>query len=331
MNMHHYTFPIFSSKKLIVGFLLLLSVLLTAYSPMASYSQAQTVTNNALQELKQKATAEITRRLADYKKTMESLKVDVHLDSTGSSANATSANGSTTTTVGKDGLSTNVAIPSGIQDQVKQFMQKMVEQLTGLLGKVQSTDSLSGMKSLSENIDTQFNVDQLTNVQATVTQAIESMTGVFDKLKTTFSGLQSQVTQLKECESGAVSGSGASVACDDLNVSSGDTATQAQSSLDSLSSIMTTIASVLASAVSLLMTLVTSFSGMMGGMGSLGSLGNLGNLGSMTDLSSLTGSLGSMTGMMSSFSAITSQLDITSLMSGNAFGNLSSLTSLINI
>jgi hypothetical protein len=322
-----YFAPVFKpSKKLISGvILMLLSMLLVAYAPMASISMAESAADTAkLQALKQKALDELNRRITSYEKTMKSLNVDVDIKND--------------TSTDTNGLNTIVKLPAKAQDQSKQFMQTILDELKQLKEKVTGSTSLTEMQGLGNNIDSQFGLDQLTQVQAMATQAIESMTGVFDNLKSAFNGVQSQVTQIKQCASTTTSAS--TDECNGVDVAvAADTSAQAQSQLDSLSSIMSTISSVLTSAIALLMTLLTSFTSMSGGLGSLSSLGNLSSLSSLTgllggagglgDLSSLTGSLGSITGMLGSFSAISSQLDITQLMSGSSLGSLSSLTSLI--
>ncbi len=354
------------SKKMFASFLLMaLSVVLAAYGPLVSVSRAQAVTDDALQTLKQKAIDELNRRITNYEKTLKTLNVDFEISKDGSSLNVSSEKSATSDsvdnnsafTMDENGLKGHIELAPKLKEKVVQFMKKIVEELKTLQTKVKDTTSLSEMKSLASNIEAQFKLDQLTQVQSSVTQAVESMTGVLDNLKTTFNGLKSQVTKLKDCAKNVFNGdgsvkanasaSGADVSCGEFNLSSSDVANQAQSQMASVQTIIQTISSVLLSCVTLLTTLVGSFTSLTGGLGSLGSLGNLGNLSSLTglisglggngsasslgDLSSLTGSLGSISGIMSSFTAILSQLDLSSLMSNNALGSLTSLTSLINI
>ncbi len=315
-----------SKKQLILSFFLFLSVLLAAYTPMASITHAETAANIAkLQELKKKATDELDRRIAKYEKTLANLKVDVSIDKDNATASVS----------GVKGLA-SIILPSKLQDQSKQYMQATIDELKVLRDKVKNSDTLETMKGLGKNIDTQYALNQVTDVQAMATQSIESMTGVFDSLLSAFNGLQGQVTKVKDCTTNSND-------CGAVTEDKAAVTTSAQSQLDSISTIMTTIMSVLMSAISLLTTLLATFTGLLGGLGDLGSLGNLGSLSSLTgllggaggaagglgDLSSLTSSLGGMSGLMGSFSAITSQLDITSLMSGGAMGNLGSITSLI--
>lgn len=371
-----YFAPVFTpSKKFVVSILLvLMSLLLAAYGPMASISNAQSAIDlSKFQTLKDKALDELERRLNNYDQAVKNLKVNVELDNTKFSASV-STTGSTsspspspsqTPATGTElaGLDKLIELPSTLQDKVLQFMEKIMENLTGMKDKIEglsSSDpsSLGKMESFAKNIDTQFGINQLTQVQATVTQALESMTGVLDSLKTSLSGMQSQVTKIKECvkgiaqngsfsASGNVSNQGASGSvsgegCEGVNLDSEGVANQAQSQLDNISTITSTISSILLSSITLLTALVSQFGNLSGGLGSLGSLGNLANLGNLTDLggalggggnlgslSSLASSAGGISGLLGSFNAISSQLDLANGMSGNAFNNLGSLGSLL--
>lgn len=347
------------AKMFFVSGMVLLSMLMAAYTPMASISSAQSaIDNSRLQQLKTKATEEINKRLDSFKKTLASLNVSVEVSKSEFNANITKSDNTNPTAspstvaslvVGESGLNATVNFPGDVKEKVKESLQKIIEQLTAMVEKISSTNSLASMESLADNLDAQFGLSQLTNVQAAVTQAIESLTGVFDNLKATAGGLQSQVTQLRQCVqsfrdgtgsiSADIANSNASVAgsgegCDGLNTSSSEIADSAQSQLDNVGTIMTTISSVLMSSITLLVTLLTSFMGLasgLGGLGSMGNLSNLSNLTSLTDLSSLTSAAGGISGLMSSFTAIASQLDIASGMSGNAQGLLGNLSGLVNL
>jgi hypothetical protein len=336
MNLQ-FALPVFSTKKLLAPFFILLSLLLAAYSPMVSITSAQQAVDlTHLQDLKQKALSELDRRIASYNKTLSTMKIDLTANNTGLNTTVTAGDGSTK----------KLSLTNDYKTQVKQYLQKVVDELTQLKEKITNTTDLTNMQQLGQNVDNQFGLDQLTNVQSAATQAVQSMTGVFGKLQTAFDNVKSRVTQLKEClksQFGSVaddthtptpSPSGSAANCDEFQNQSTDSATQADSSMQVLSTIMSTIGNIIASAISLLLSLFTSFTGMLGGLGSLGSLGNLGNMANLGSLGSLTsgaGGLGNITGLLSSFTAITQQLDITNGMSGNAFGSLSSLGSLIGI
>lgn len=349
---------ILGKKRLFIA--IAASLLLVAYAPMTSIAGAQAAADTQkLKDMKQKAQQEIDRRLTNLQETLKKLEVDVHLDKEGFEASKSGENGSSSVSVNKDGASANVEGKNGstatanigedganfdleispqLKEKVKELIEKFIEKLKGMKEKVLDTSKLTDMQSLGKGLDSQFNLDQLTNIQGTVSKSIESLTSVFDKLKSTKNDLQSQVTKLKECLNGVKSGDGtvdanvkdgkASVkatapGCDDIDINSEQVVDSAQSQLDNISTIMTTIGSVLSSAIAIVTTLVSSLSGITGGLGDLGSLGDVSNL----------SSLGNLSGIMSSFTGLTSQLDILNGLSGNAgglLGNLSNLTSGFN-
>ena len=319
------------TKKMFIFGVMLLSVLLASYGPMATYSHAQSAATAQLQSLKEKALDELDRRIAKYQKSLDSLNVDVEItkDVSNVSNDDTSVTG-TTFTYTEDGIAGTVALPSDTQGKVKQITQKLIDQLKGLRNKVSNATSLKTMQNMAQNIDAQYDLGKLTDVQATATQAIESMTGVLDGLKTAFNNIQSQVTKLKNCADSGNSGEGCpSGTASDLNAA----AQQDQSQLDNLSSVIGTVSTIVASAITLLVSLVAQYMDMLGGLGSQGGIGNLGNIGNMLSsgqLTSLTKGLGGIDGLSSSYTAITSQLDIGNFMSGNALGGLMSLSNSID-
>lgn len=360
-------------RRLLIFPLLLASILLTAYTPMASFSMAQSVTDAKLKEIKQKAVTELDRRISNYQDTLDSMKNDVQLSdpSTADNGSSDKESGSITcvksdtgtagtkspsptssisSLVDKDGMSSTVGLPCGLKDKVKQFLQKMVEQLKSLKSKVEQTTSLTKMQGLAQNIDAQFGLNRVTQVQALVTQAIGSMTGVLDKLKAAFANIKSQISAIKECSrrqaksqtSSMTSASDGTITvtasqCAKVNANGEDVADQAKLQLDGLATIISTVGSILMSAIALLATLVSSFASILGGLGSLGSLGNLGNLsnlmggaGGSSGLSSLLGSAGSVSGLLGSFTGILSQLNITQFMSGNLLSGLGDISGLLS-
>lgn len=334
----------------------MMSILLAAYGPMTIYASAQSVTDAKLQDLKQKATDELNRRIEIYKKTLNSLDVEGKVDGGNEQKCMTTSPSQSTVTslsVNSGKLKGEVSLPCGLEEKVTSFMQQIVKELTSLLGKVESAKNLSQMQSIGQNVDNQFGLNQLTQVQAAVTQAVGSFSAVFSNLKATYNNLQSQIVKLKDCAQGAKSTSieadanatdrsvpSAELNCQDYKLNTSELAVQAQAQLDSLTSAMTTLGSILLSAVSLLTTLVAGFGNLAGDLGNKGSLGNLGNLSNMLSPSQLstlsnlgggTSGAGSITGLLGSFTAITSQLDIANFMSENALDSLTTLGNFINI
>lgn len=338
MNLNTPVMTFNFTKKSMVTALIFMSLLMAAYTPMASISSAQSAIDaSKLETLRTKVVNEITKRLASFQTTLGNLNVSVAVSESGASASAGSNASPTPTTsasvsLSESGLDANVDFPTDIKNKVKEFLQKIVEELTQLKGKANNTTSLTSMQALASNVDAQSGLNQLANVQAAVTQSIQTLAGMFSNLQTTGNNLQSQITQLDECAGSTTTASAAD--CAGLNTTSTDVNKTAQSQLDNIGTIMTTIASVLMSAITLLTALLSSFGGMTGGMGSLSSLGNISNLSNLTnmgDISSLTGSLGGVSGLLTAFTGLSSQLDIANGMGGNASGLLSGLSGLINL
>ena len=373
-------------RTYVVVIFAMLSLLLAAYGPMTMYSQAQSVNDAKLQELKDKVLTELNRRIGNYKKTIQNLSVDVHTskesttleavlfkrtisaqsDKDGSSSTVTKSSGTTVTrTTGKDGRTKTVTGPNGsrygytidktgihgdifistaFKEKVKDYLQKIVDGLESMVEKVKNSTAISKLKELASNIDTQYIVDQVTQVQGAITQAVDSMNGALDNLRTGFNNMQTRMTQLKECLKGLKSGdtsadvsiaqSGSSVSCGDFKVTSEDVANRVQAQLDNLKSIVSTIGSVASSIVTLLISLVTQFASLVSSLGNLSNLGNISNLSGLLSgggLSGLTGGSSAASSLMSSFSGVLSQLNLVSGMASGAQSGLSSISSLVNL
>lgn len=338
--------PRISMDMVTVAWLVALSLLMAVYVPMTTANAQAVAESNQLKDKKDKAAQEIDRRIKKFEDRLKKLEVDVQIKKENSSAKVSGQNGSASVEVDEDGIHKNVEVSDELKDRVISFLEKIIEGLKGLKEKVLGATSLEQMNTMGENIDDQFQLTQLADAQGAVTKAVESMTGVLDKLKATFSGLKSQVGKMRECAAGLKSGEGtaninvqnqnltadaSAPGCDDFNLNGEEVVADAESQLANITTIISTISSVLLSSVTLLVSLVSSFSSLTGGLGSLGSLGNLANLGNIGDLGGMLGSAGNIGGLMSSFSAITSQLGIANGMAGNSQNLLGSLTSFINI
>ena len=337
------------SKKLIVGmFFVVLSVLLAAYAPMSMYAHAESVVDSELQTLKQKTLNELNRRIDDYKSTLQSLDVDVSVNEDNDTAKSASA------FFDQEGFKTVTTFESGFKDNVKKFQSKMINMLSGMAAKVKDATSLSEMQSLGKNIDAQAGVNQLTNVQSAATQAIQSASGVFGNLKSSFSNVKSKVQQMKVCmkqRSGDESSNAttspspsssldstptpSAADCEKYKDADSSKADQADSLLNTLQPVIKIIGSVLSSIVALVTSLFSSYSGLLSGMGGGSSLNNLGNLGSLLGdggsggLNTLTGSSGSVSGLLSSFTSIIPQLSSLLSMGTSVSSSLGSTTSMI--
>jgi hypothetical protein len=333
---------------------MLLSALLAVYAPMVMFSSHAAAEDAAMQTLKQKAIAEIDRRISSFEKTLSSMAKTVTVtpgnknvniasnDGVGSSARTSSSSPSVspsaTPGVITDGINAVLNFPKTLKDQSKQFLQKIVDELTQLKTKVQDAATPANLQALVQNLDSQLGLGQLGQVQSIVAQSVQSLTGVFSNLQTTAKNLQSQISHASTCIKDATNGENPSDC--QLHIDSQELITQAQSQLANIGTMLTTVASVLLSSIGILASLLSQFASMAGGLGSLGSLGNIGNLSNMLDPSQLSslaglggaaGGLGSITGLLSSFTGMASQLGIAGGMGSNIQGLLGSLTSFVNL
>ncbi len=312
---------------------------------MALVTHAQAANNARIQQIKEKATSELDRRIANFEKTLKSLSLDSATDSDGTSTTVSSDNGTATGAASKDGVSVsgegaggsvsasvgtsgidfNIEVSQELKDKIKGYMTKLTDRLKELKDEVKQEDSLAGIQDLAKLIDTQHVLDQVANVQGAVTKSVETMTGIVEQLKTTADDIQGQLTKIRECATGVASGdgsldiqadkegataTGSAPGCDDFTVSSEEITAQLEEQLSTVNTSISSIATVVTSAVTLLVTLSTNFSDVLSQVGDLDKL-----TGSLTDITKLS-SVGNVGGLLTSFNAITSQLDIASMLSG---------------
>ena len=313
-------FGMLARKTYMIVLFAVLSLVLVAYGPMSSYSQAQEVEAEATQELKSKVLNELNRRIDNYQKTIQSLSVDVHVDSADSGRSTSSADkkGSYTTgyTYDDDGFHGDISIRSELKSKVKQYVQKVVKGLRALAEKVKNSTSMTELQKLADNVDTQYAMDQTTQVQGAVTQAVDSVNGVMDSLKTGFNAMQERIAQMKACAKGLKPSPETTINCDDFDLSRQNAADNAQLQLDNLKSIVSTISSMVASVVSLLSALVAQFGSLVSTLS--------GNLADMAGSSGLKG--GGASSLRTSYAGVLSQLNLVSSMSAGANGSLSDLS-----
>lgn len=353
-----YFTPLFfnPSKKLLVAAMVFLSLLLAAYSPMASYSSAQA----AVGHFKERVSTEINSRISELEKTLASIKIDVHLSAGDSSASITGQNasasisanqdgvnaqatgplgGSVSASLTQDGFNFSLTFPKDLKGKVQTFVQGLIDQLKKLYGQVQDAVSIENIQKIAESIDAQFGISKLLNIQGIVTQAVQTITGLFDNLQTAAKNIQSQITNAAKCVGGLANGtssvdvnastksgvvvSGSGEGCDTIKITSGDVVQAAQAQLSNIGTMLSTIGSVMSSVITLLLSLVTTATSIVS------SLGGLANISTLTNLGSLTSSLSSITGLISSFSGILSQLDVVTGLSSNVQGLLGNLSGLL--
>lgn len=349
-----------SKKTYTIVVFAMLSALLVAYGPMTTYAQAQEVQQTNLQKYKDKILNELNRRIKNYEKTLASLSVDVHTDkandgkktraardnrgATGreTSIESTLSDVSDGYTLDDQGIRGNIFITSSFKEKVKQYMQKLLDGLKAMVEKVENSKTVTKLKELASNIDTQYVVNKVTQVQGAITQAVDAMNGAVDDLKTGFNTMQERLTQLRECFRGlrsgdsqldvSISSSGSNASCGDYKITSEEIVEGVQTQMNNLGSIISTIGSVLLSVVTLLLSLVGQFGNLLSSFGSLGSFGNLANLGNESNLSGkLSGSGGSaVSSLTTSYEGVFSQLNLAKTMASGAKSSLSTISTSVN-
>ncbi len=179
-----------------------------------------------VQQIKQAATAEIDRRVTNLKKAQDILATDVSLDN--QALNVTSSADSKTI----------VAVQKSVKDKMRENVKSTIAALSTLKQQMTNGTKLSDVQALATTINSRFASDQLLYAQASTTKSVETMTVVFDSLKTVRNDLQKQITTLQSSQK--------------------DTADELQTQLDNATGLLTTLQSNVASAVALLSMLSTT-------------------------------------------------------------------------
>lgn len=332
------SFPYLSRNRITTIALVILSGLLAIYGPVSVTNAQAAVDTQKFKETKAKALTEIERRLDNYKKNRKGLGVDAKIINTYSIA---TDNGEVAAPY--EGLAEGkLKFPNKIKEKIKKISDIVIEKLESLEDRVKNTTSLEDLDPLVESVDEQYQLTQLTDIQSAVTNSIESLSGVIDRIQTTVNNMRGQVTKMQECISGIKSDieANADVAvdslapgCDNFNLSSNEVIVSAESQLANIEAMTSTMKSAVSSSIYLMTSLASTFSGLLSKDGSLGSLDKLGTLlEGDGDINTLLGSENSKAGrFMISFRAITSQLGIANNTAGNTRGLLGNLTSYISV
>lgn len=123
-----------AKKPYMVAMFAMLSMLLVAYGPMATYSQAQAVNAANLQSLKDKVLTELNRRITNYKKTIQSLSVDVHVGGGSATLKTSSDKGTSSAEVNKDGASYTKNAANGSSSSGSISKDEIKSAATGYIG-----------------------------------------------------------------------------------------------------------------------------------------------------------------------------------------------------
>ena len=252
----------------------LLSLMLVAFTPIAMTVSAQSAADQKLQQIKQKATTELDRRIAQLTATQKKLDATVVIKNTTDKA---------------------VVLPAEAKTKSEQLVQKYIAQLTQFKQKVQSLTSVVEAQKLAVAIDSQYGLDKAVNAQGAVTKVVETMTGTYDNLKTMSNDLQGQITKLKDCADNS-----SAAGCGKVGTGAEAKATELQNRLDAATQQMNSVQSVVGAVVALQSDNVATLSTVTA---------KLGDLSKLVDVTS-NGELKSLESLQKSSTAVTSQLTI---------------------
>lgn len=252
----------------------LLSLMLVAFTPVAMTVNAQSAAEQKLQQMKQKATTELDRRIAQLTATQKKLDTAVAIKNTTDKA---------------------VILPAESKTKSEQLVQKYIAQLMQLKQKAQSLTSVAEAQKLAVTIDSQYGLDKAVNAQGAVTKVVETMTGTYDNLKTMSNDLQGQITKLKDCADNS-----SADGCGKVGTGAEAKAAELQNRLDAATQQMNSVQSVVGAVVALQSDNVATLTTVTARLGDLSKLADVTNNGELKSLESL----------QKSSTAVTSQLTI---------------------
>lgn len=189
-----------------------------------------TGSNVTLQQLQQKTTAEIDRRLANLEKARDILNQVVTLDN--QALNTTSSANSTIV----------VEVQKKVKDTMLTGVAAAIKALDALRQQVDNAAKQSDAQAFAKTVNGRFGSDQMLYAQAVTMKSVQTMTVAFDTLKTARNDLQKQVATLQSSDASAAS--------------------SAQEKIDSITSLLTTLQAQVASAVALVSAFSTTLATM---------------------------------------------------------------------
>lgn len=189
-----------------------------------------TGSNVTLEQLQQKTTAEIDRRLANLEKARDILNQAVTLDN--QALNTTSSANSTIV----------VEVQKKVKDTMLTGVAAAIKALDAQRQQVDNATKQSDALALAKTVNSRFGSDQMLYAQAVTMKSVQTMTVVFDTLKTARNDLQKQVATLQSSDASAAS--------------------SAQEKIDSITSLLTTLQAQVASAVALVSAFSTTLATM---------------------------------------------------------------------
>ena len=347
--------------------LIMLSLLMAFYGPMTSISHAQAANEYAqAQKMKQSVTDFLDSRISKYEKLFKRMQTNTTISiSSGSDGVKTeivtnpkyNEEDIQDTTRVSDFLAANPDINKGIDSiinfpidvkyRVTDYINKIIEEFKNLKQTVKDMTSVESLKTLTKNIDAQQGVAQFAEVQAAVTQSVQSLTAVYNNIVATVKNAQARQDKIVECIANVVTGKSSATStynisglditqetktsgpgCDDIEATDIEARDLSQAQLDNVKAVTSAIQSILSSSTTLLMTIVSQFEALVKNLGDYGmenltKLGTAGtNVAKAMDINNLFKASGTIEGLKSSAAAIAPQLDTANQLSKNVSGSL---------
>jgi len=345
----------------------MLSLLMAFYGPMTSISHAQAANEYAqAQKMKQSVTDFLDSRISKYEKLFKRMQTNTTISiSSGSDGVKTeivtnpkyNEEDIQDTTRVSDFLAANPDINKGIDSiinfpidvkyRVTDYINKIIEEFKNLKQTVKDMTSVESLKTLTKNIDAQQGVAQFAEVQAAVTQSVQSLTAVYNNIVATVKNAQARQDKIVECIANVVTGKSSATStynisglditqetktsgpgCDDIEATDIEARDLSQAQLDNVKAVTSAIQSILSSSTTLLMTIVSQFEALVKNLGDYGmenltKLGTAGtNVAKAMDINNLFKASGTIEGLKSSAAAIAPQLDTANQLSKNVSGSL---------
>lgn len=247
------------------------------------------------------------------------------------------------TAAGKLDVPTDGTISSKAKDTVKKYLEKAVQSLEDFKNKVEKATSLESLQELAKKIDAQLGINQLSQIAAAVTQAVESVSGVFENLSTTYENLNGQFLALKQCVKNIGNGESTAtltidkntfeVACDEFNVGTQQIEEQAQALLGSLATAVASVGAVMTSVAGLLTVAINSLTDLFANMFNNAldqAMDNLNELLATVGVEIVLKQDGKVASLSDIFASLSMQLDSATTMSSGSLGGIEDLIKLMN-
>lgn len=307
-------------KKAFVIATALLSLLVASYSPMTSFVSAQAAAD--AEKVKQRVIKELDRRISVHQKALDATKkgyelIDKHYER----SNEVRDRMNQRLGIKNDPMIKIREDSKKLRESITQSMQKTIDGLKNIRDQVNSTTSFGGLQTLAKNVDAQYGLNRLVQIQSAVAVAIDNAKAASETLKTAISNQRAALKKQLACYQPSTSQDSAN--CSDYTAStttSEEINQRLNKSLDQADAQAKTFAQVIDSMLVLFKSVTDGFANILTAKLGIqsGSLDQLGR----TDLVKLKSATESVDGLFSSLRAIVNQLNVANTFLKNASANL---------